>query len=282
MDVRVEPNDDPALATAVEHAAGWTRSLEENARRFRAYPGGHFVARAGDETVGVVSAYVHRDAGQGALAWIGGMVVGAAWRRRGVGSALMTAALAHARAHGANCVALDATPEGRLLYERLGFRAVCSTPKMTRAGPPTAPLAPGASIYPISSCEIMELYAYDASRFGANRAPWLATMMAEFPTRSFVAFERAGNIAGYALAGSNIIGPLVADSPTTAARLLFACERAGAPAVVLPRSDCPGALEVLAAAGYAPTGAGCTRMVLGGELPGRAQTQFGIAGYSLG
>jgi GNAT superfamily N-acetyltransferase len=44
------------------------------------------------------------------------------WRRRGVGTALVEAALAEARRRRLGRVRLHATVEGRALYERLGFR----------------------------------------------------------------------------------------------------------------------------------------------------------------
>jgi GNAT superfamily N-acetyltransferase len=45
-----------------------------------------------------------------------------AWRRRGVGSALMRALLDEARARGLCRLRLHTTQEGRLLYARFGFR----------------------------------------------------------------------------------------------------------------------------------------------------------------
>lgn len=45
-----------------------------------------------------------------------------AWRRRGVGSALVKALAAEARARGFTRVRLHATEEGRALYATLGFR----------------------------------------------------------------------------------------------------------------------------------------------------------------
>lgn len=46
------------------------------------------------------------------------------WRRRGVGAALTTAAIACAREHGFELATLQATPMGEPLYRRLGFATV--------------------------------------------------------------------------------------------------------------------------------------------------------------
>jgi len=45
----------------------------------------------------------------------------AAWRRRGVAEELMRACLAWARERGVERIVLHASPEGRRLYEKLGF-----------------------------------------------------------------------------------------------------------------------------------------------------------------
>ena len=47
-----------------------------------------------------------------------------AWRRQGLGEALVRAAVEHARALGARRLRLGAAPDGRGLYQRLGFQAV--------------------------------------------------------------------------------------------------------------------------------------------------------------
>lgn len=46
-----------------------------------------------------------------------------AWRRRGVARALMEAAILWARSHGVARLVLHASPEGRPLYEAMGFEA---------------------------------------------------------------------------------------------------------------------------------------------------------------
>ncbi|MFE9679531.1 GNAT family N-acetyltransferase [Streptomyces sp. NPDC006259] len=53
------------------------------------------------------------------------MWVASAWRGRGVGEALISAAIGHASAHGATSVSLtvaDGNERARALYQRMGFR----------------------------------------------------------------------------------------------------------------------------------------------------------------
>jgi mycothiol synthase len=79
----------------------------------------------GDQPVGGVIAYDFHD-----LGWVQGLGVRRAWRRRGVGNALLTAAFAACLAKGQPRVELSVDAEGETrplsLYERAGMRLVHS------------------------------------------------------------------------------------------------------------------------------------------------------------
>lgn len=288
VSLRVEPwEGDVAPLLELARGVGWEWS-EARARRVqRIRPAQAWLAREGDDVVGTVSCFVYGDAGSGPLAWVAGMIVRPDRQGRGVGRRLVEAALAYAREHGAASVGLDATASGRPVYEKLGFRVVAEDPRWARPEgaapvPPGAPQGPIA-VYPISSCEVMELHAYDAARFGANRAGVLAEPMAERPHQCFVAFERAsGRIVGHVLTQERSLGPLVADTPHAAEWLLFAAEMAGASRVAFLPGLNPEARRVFARAGYAPEGPACARMALGKDLPGRRDAVHALAGWGLG
>jgi hypothetical protein len=111
------------------------------------------------------------------------------------------------------------------------------------------------AIYPVSAAEIMELAAYDRPKWGANRLPDLAALIAARPHQSFVAVDRTTKaFAGFALASADRIGPLMADAPEATAWLLFAIEQAGAPPRMLLLESNPSTRDVMRAAGYEPTG----------------------------
>ena len=76
-----------------------------------------------DEIVGTLTLVLFRIP-TGLRAWIEDVVVDAAVRRRGVGTALTRAAIAHARAAGVRTVDLTSRPTreaANRLYQRLGF-----------------------------------------------------------------------------------------------------------------------------------------------------------------
>jgi GNAT superfamily N-acetyltransferase len=94
----------------------------EAARRleFRDLPWQHWIARLDGEPAGV------------GLSHLGGGVVGlygigtlSTARRRGVGSALTLVPMLQARDEGLRAAILHATPDGELLYPRLGFKEYC-------------------------------------------------------------------------------------------------------------------------------------------------------------
>ena len=60
----------------------------------------------------------------------------ARYRRRGLAARVISAALAEARADGMLTATLQASPDGRSVYERLGFRAVATLRAST--SPPRA------------------------------------------------------------------------------------------------------------------------------------------------
>lgn len=287
MSFRVEVNRDPAVAYDLDVAEATPRQLTEVERRFLAEPDGQFVVRAPDGApLGCASCVVWRDAGEGAFAWIGATLVARHARGRGIGRALMQACIAHADEAGARVIGLAASQMGRPMFERAGFQPLGTTARWSRPkhAPRPDPTPGPYSIYPISACEIMDLANYDRARFGANRAPWTAAVMARFPERAFVAFERAsGNIAGIVLGQERHVGPLVADSPEAAARLLHAAEMAGSPPLVITSGLNPDAERVLLAAGYQKDGAACTLLTRGGApLPGRPGTIYGLGSWAVG
>ena len=115
---------------------GWTDEarLDELAPAYESYVREHleagdftgWVAEEASSAVGVVGLLWERVPPtvrnlSGRQAYVLSLYVEPAVRRRGIASALLDTAVAHARAHGAEVVALHASPAARALYEREGF-----------------------------------------------------------------------------------------------------------------------------------------------------------------
>ncbi len=99
---------------------GWIAEAWEFDFLLSVFPGGCFTARDEDGTpCGYVTSVRHEMSG-----WIGNLIVAEGARGSGVGTALFRAALGALTGAGAATCWLTASPSGKALYERHGFRAI--------------------------------------------------------------------------------------------------------------------------------------------------------------
>ena len=168
----------------------------------------------------------------GALGFVGNMIVAEAYRRRGLGSTVLATITDFLEAAGCRRLELNATSEGRPLYERHGF-ATIGISATARIGRDIG-LAAGARVELRQAWagDLDALAAYDVTRFGGDRRPLLALLLAD-PVASLLVAEDNGALVGYACLRTDTprIGPFVADIPTVAESLLW---RAFA---LLPQAD---------------------------------------------
>ena len=178
--------------------------------------------------------------------------------------------MAHVLAEAGEATAfLCATPQGRPLYERVGFRPVGSVVTHVGTFRPGAADERGRS-RPAVPADLPALAGYDTAAFGVDRG-WLLGRLFTFGERVRLV-ERDGAIAGYAATWRNVdntlVGPLVADDDAAARALLADL----APTVDGPvRLDLDGRRTALsgwaASHGIRPTRT-VTSMVRGPALPG--------------
>lgn len=155
-------------------------------------------------------------------AWISMILVTPAWRRQGLATELMQ--LCVARLESAGLVpALDASPQGREVYLKLGFRDCGATTRLLGRLSSVAP-APG-DISPMAETDLPAIAAFDAVSAGTDRAGLLRHLQQRLPQAGFVA-RRHGQVTGFVLARPGRqcaqIGPVVADDEETAIGLLAA------------------------------------------------------------
>jgi ribosomal protein S18 acetylase RimI-like enzyme len=104
--------------------------IEARTEQFAVSAGSSIVADAGGDIVGMLAVQVSRF-GYGDL----GMLVDAEWRGRGVGSALVRAAIERARAQGLHKLCLEVFPSNTAaldLYRKFGFLEEGRRPKQYR------------------------------------------------------------------------------------------------------------------------------------------------------
>jgi GNAT superfamily N-acetyltransferase len=211
------------------------------------------------------------------LAWISMVLVRPDRRRAGLATALMRWAVE--RLHGTRHVALDATPAGREVYAKLGFRDVFG---FARWSLPAVPAAPSLAVRPLQPEDWPALLARDEAAFGAPRPALLRGFAARQPQAAFV----TPDLRGFALARDGLrgpqIGPVVAPDAATALALIAASRAALAVPAVIDVPDAAGEVTAaLAAAGGAALRP-FTRMVLGDPRFGIPEQNFVLAGPEFG
>jgi ribosomal protein S18 acetylase RimI-like enzyme len=162
----------------------------------------------------------------GRFAWISMVLVAGEYRRQGLATQLMRRAMDELAAAGLVPV-LDATPDGRAVYRRLGFTDSWGFARLIRrerqaAAAPFAVPA-GVSIRAVTDADWPALCAYDAAAFGAERDAVLAGLRGRLPLAELLA-ERAGRVAGFVLGRDGMLAghlcPLIADDDAIACALV--------------------------------------------------------------
>ena len=161
----------------------------------------------------------------GRFAWISMVLVTGEYRRQGLATQLMRRAMDELAAAGL-VPALDATPDGRAVYRRLGFTDSWGFARLIRRERQAAAAfaAPaGVTVRPVTDADWPALCAYDATAFGAERGAVLAGLRGRLPPAELVA-ERAGRVAGFLLGRDGMLSghlcPLIADDDAIACALI--------------------------------------------------------------
>jgi ribosomal protein S18 acetylase RimI-like enzyme len=166
---------------------------------------------------GLVAACVLTSYGPG-LAAIGMVLVAERCARQGIGRRLMQHVLTEA---GDTPITLHATPNGRPLYEELGF-AVTGRAEMVRGHFTHVGPAPTIATRPATAEDLPALLRLDADVFGQDRTHMI-TRLPAFADQLRVA-EEDGALTGYAALWPNmnthVIGPLIARDTRTAKALI--------------------------------------------------------------
>jgi GNAT superfamily N-acetyltransferase len=164
----------------------------------------------------------------GGFGWISMILVATEWRRRGIASRLLERCMNSLSSR--NLVpALDATPAGREVYGRYGFRD-CWTFARWRGQPPSTRDDLIDGVRKLEDRGWPSIVALDAACFGCDRSPLLEGLRDRSRAFAGVA-ESNGRLAGFLLGREGRLavqlGPIVADDESTAIQLMnFAGQRA--------------------------------------------------------
>ena len=293
--IRTMRAQDIEAGMRLKSVAGWNQTEEDWGMLLTLNPNGCFVAVHNGQVMGTVTTirYGH------ALSWIGMVLVDPSFRRMGIGTRLLQKAMKSQER--CETIKLDATPAGKGLYERLGFRqeygmkrmgihSLPALPDLSRQGTPQASASPhgtSPNVCPITDDGFPQIARLDRHAFGADRVPLLRALRARAPEAAWQRM-RDGQVRGFCLGrrGTRFfqIGPLVAETVDDALEL---CQAAlwglvgKAVAIDVPEAQTAFLdwLEEQDLSQERPF----TRMFLdSNRAPGMPEMQFAISGPELG
>jgi ribosomal protein S18 acetylase RimI-like enzyme len=219
IELRLLVERDVAEAMRLKAAAGWNQTEEDWRRLLRLGPRRCLAATAGGRLVATTTTTKYGRT----LAWVGMVLVDSLFRRKGIATALVRAALDSLESEGVEAVKLDATPEGAHVYESLGFEAELRIERwMGTAGGNTSEDGMSGNAAPSQLFD--GFFEFDRRAFGADRSELLKALLEGACASPSLRVGHGGGLRGYALArrGSQAayVGPIVAEGAETAALLL--------------------------------------------------------------
>jgi GNAT superfamily N-acetyltransferase len=226
LHIRVMTRADIPTGMRLKEFAGWNQTQEDWHRFLEANSDGCFVAEWYGQVAGTVATIIYSNV----LAWIGMVLVDPKFRGEGIGTALLARALDALSARQIPCVKLDATPEGRPIYERQGFQAEyaierCVLQRQGNVNTVVAAHSRTETAEPGGTNDIESILAMDREIFGADRGTLLRSVASAAP-EFVIAAQRSSSLEGYALGrkGSRAdhLGPWVASNASAARELLEA------------------------------------------------------------
>jgi ribosomal protein S18 acetylase RimI-like enzyme len=228
---RALQDDDMTACMRLKEIAGWNQ-IREDWKFLIGIGSVKLGALVGDKIVGTITDIRYEDH----FHWIGMVLVDPAFRRKGIATRLMEKVMG---LFDGDCpFRLDATEEGKELYDKLGFiveqylhRYYCEKPERVHK------LKPGTACRRFSTNDLERVALFDSEVFGANRYKILEYLLLAKPSYGWLS-ESGGDIHGYCMGrpGSNCdqIGPVVAKEQEIAESLLVhALDNAGANSLII-------------------------------------------------
>lgn len=269
--------DDIPAGMRLKEIAGWNQTRGDWERFLIASPQGCFVAEAGGEVVGTAATICYT----GRFAWIGMVLVNPARRGQGIGTQLLEKAVHYLDRCGIPSIKLDATPQGKPIYKKLGFVSEYEIERWQLQRTPSPPVSFGTDSVP------EEMFDQDRKIFGADRSALLRSIALEHP--AFAIQNRTkGKLTGYSFGRrgtlADHLGPWVAEDEASGRNLLdeFLLRSHQQKIFVDGVVSNPWAMNLLRQRGFQHSRP-LTRMYRGSnEFPGRPDFQGAILGPEFG
>lgn len=199
MTIRRLERSDLDFAAHLTVREGWNYTSHEIGRMLELDPDGSFVYEDG-EPLGFVTCVTY-----GGTGVIGHLIVSSRGRGKGIGQALVDAALGYLDDAEAESILVYSTQDGRKLYEKFGFAATediyCVHLRLGKHD--ERHLLPECS--PVQEGDIDRIISVDQDIFGDDRTKLIRNLYSSFPRGAFK-LERKGRMEGYVFIRPDHIG----------------------------------------------------------------------------
>lgn len=248
IEIRLLSESDIPAAMKLKEAAGWNQTEDDWRRLISLEPDGCFAAIRNHELVGTTTTTTYKDQ----LAWIGMVLVDPQNRRQGIASRLMETALDYLRNKVAT-VKLDATAQGKPVYERLGFEVESLVERWVGT------LKGSSTVWNDGMLNADTLYGLldlDRRAFNADRSTLIQSLINDSNFLPVLKKSADGKLSGYALARpgtrANYLGPVCATQASDVESLIDEMlRRMGAGRVYIDfNSECSTPVSVLSDRGF--------------------------------
>ena len=267
---------DTILQAAFQRPDSWLRELGM-IRKLQ--PAGAFMAYHRETPAGLVVSLMYPD-----FTYVGPLGVHPDFQHLGIGFALMEYVLEWLDGQGITQVALDASPVGQPIYEKLGF-VPCERVNIFQRQSGRLLPQPPTKVQRLSLQSLDLMAATDKQAFGTDRSRLLGELLGVYPQRAFFLKHEQGNISGYLIAQEKTIGPWVSQKKTDAELLLKAAlslSFSNRPLTVIVPDENSESAELLQHYGFERVRT-LLHMVRGAEKPaGLRETVYGQTSPSLG
>jgi ribosomal protein S18 acetylase RimI-like enzyme len=220
IEIRKMRRDDLTLGLRLSRQAGWNQTEADWLRLMDFASEGRFVAELDGRAVGTTTTCI-----LGTVAWIAMVLVDVDARGRGIGTRLLTHAIDHLEGRGVKTIRLDATPAGRVVYEKLGLVAEYELARYE--GTPSCKTS-SRNVVGATPHDYRDIAEFDRKKTGTDRRKMLVRLFEEFSQDLRVAHS-GDRIAGYVTTrpGANAfqVGPCVAETDVGSALLSAAFGR---------------------------------------------------------
>ncbi len=220
MDLRTMTKQDIPAGLRLKDLAGWNQTAADWNRFLDASPSGCFVALVDEQVCGTVTTISFEDR----FAWVGMVLVDREYRNRGMGTQLLEKAIEHLDQRRIPTIKLDATPQGKPLYEKLGFVTEYQIERWVLKRPQYVDSRiAGSNPASLSPAQLESIFIMDQKVFGADRSSVLQSLYEETPYFAMGVWNDdtlQGYLLGRCGSFADQLGPWMARGKSSARRLL--------------------------------------------------------------